>query len=216
MRTAASIASSPRFFRPVQGRFARYDRRMVQRVPVHMTYAEYLAAEDKADMKHEYLRGEVFAMSGGTPEHAALTAAVIANLSRVLSGKPCRVYSSDLRVRIPETDLSTYPDVTIVCGKLETAKDDGNAAVNPTVIVEVLSPSTEGYDRGEKSAHYRRIASLKELVLVAQDRRSIEIYRRNAQARWELAVEAGAGQRAELESVGAVLDVEALYANPIE
>src|SRR5215212_185514 len=112
-----------------------------------MSYAEYLAAENKTDVRHEWLRGEVFAMAGGTPEHAALAAAVIAALSAALRDRPCRVFSADARVRVLATGLSTYSDVTVVCGRLETDPEDANAIINPVLLIEVLSDSTEAYDR---------------------------------------------------------------------
>ncbi len=183
--------------------------------PSKMSYAEYVAAEEKSDVRHEFLDGEVCAMAGGTPEHSALAAAVIGELRTALSGKPCRVFTADLRLRIGKTGLTTYGDIVVVCGSLETAKDDSNAVTNPTLIVEVLSDSTESYDRGAKAAHYRRIPSLKEYVLVGQKEPLVEVYRRNERGRWELAVEVGRGERAELDSVGVVLAVDSLYANPL-
>lgn len=116
-----------------------------------MTYPEYLVAEAASDLRHEYLQGEVWAMAGGTPERGALAAAVSGELRAALRGQPCRVYSSDVRVRVSETGLSTYPDVTVVCGNLVTAAEDPHAVTNPIVIVEVLSDTTEGYDRGAVS-----------------------------------------------------------------
>jgi Uma2 family endonuclease len=104
-----------------------------------MTYAEYLAAEAVSEVRHEYLNGEVWAMAGGTPEHAALALALGSELRQALRGKPCRAYSADLRIRIVDTGLSTYPDVSVVCGQLETAPDDKDAVTNPIVLVEVLS-----------------------------------------------------------------------------
>jgi Uma2 family endonuclease len=178
-----------------------------------MTYAEYLAAEAVSDVRHEFLNGEVWAMAGGTPERAAL-ASMIAQLQGALRGKPCRTYSSDLRVRVVETGLSTYPDVTVVCGQLATAGDDANAAVNPTVLVEVLSEATEGFDRGAKAAHYRRIPSLREYVLVSQAEPRSEVQRRSEAGRWEL-LEAGPGESIELVSLGIRIDVAAVYANPL-
>jgi Uma2 family endonuclease len=179
-----------------------------------MTYAEYLAAEASSDVRHEYLNGEVWVMAGGTPEHSALAAAMIAQLSASLRGKPCRTYSADLRVRVVDTGLSTYPDVSVVCGQLETAPDDKDAVTNPIVLVEVLSESTEGYDRGAKAAHYRRIPSLREYVLVSQGEPLVEVYRRAESGRWEL-LEARPGETIEIASLGARLDVAALYANPL-
>lgn len=181
----------------------------------HMTYTEYLAAEDKSEVRHEYLNGEVWEMTGGTPDHGALAIAVGGELRAALRGKRCRIYSSDVRVRVPETGLSTYPDLSVVCERLETAPDDENGVVNPVLLVEVVSDSTEAYDRGVKAAHYRRIPSLREYVFVSQREPHIEVHRRAASGRWEL-LEAGRGESIELESLGVRLAVDAVYANPLE
>lgn len=182
-----------------------------------MTYAEYVAFEQQSDTKHEFLRGEVFAMAGGTVEHGALAAAVTIALGNALRDRPCRALSSDVRVRIQATGLSTYPDVTVVCGKLETDEDDPDGVLNPALVVEVLSDSTEAYDRGAKAAHYRRIPSLREYVLVSQREPLVEVYRRNERQNWELVSEARAGGRAEIASCGEpfFLDVDDLYRNPL-
>jgi Uma2 family endonuclease len=177
-----------------------------------MTYAEYLAAEEKSEVKHEYLRGEVFAMVGGTPEHGRLASNLIHELGKALGRRPCVVYSSNVRVRILATDLSTYPDATVVCGKLEPAPDDRNAIANPTLIVEVLSDSTEAQDRGEKFAHYRRLPSLREYLLVSQHSIRLEVYRRQGDF-WVLA-EAGPGQRLRLDSLDVALSVDDVYFDP--
>jgi Uma2 family endonuclease len=179
-----------------------------------MTYAEYLAAEGAADVRHEFLAGEVWAMAGGTIEHGGLAMAVAREVGQALRGKPCRVFSSDVRIRIPETDLATYPDLSVVCGELRTADDDPEAIVNPVLLVEVLSDSTEAYDRGAKWAHYRRIASLRDYVLVSQSEALVEVFRRTGEGRFEL-FEARAGQTVELASIGAALDVSAVYSNPL-
>jgi Uma2 family endonuclease len=179
-----------------------------------MTYAEYAAAEEVSTVRHEFLNGRVFAMAGGTPEHGALAAAVMRELGLALRGKPCRVYSSDVRIRVLETNLSTYPDASVVCGQIEIAPDDPNSVVNPTLLVEVLSESTEAYDRGAKASHYRRIPTLKEYVLIAQDERRIEVIRRNQQGGWEL-YEARIGAQLKIESLGISLDVDAVYENPL-
>jgi len=189
---------------------------MAPALPVaQMTYAEYVASEAASPVKREFIRGQVYAMAGGTPEHGALAAAVMGELRTALRGKPCRVFSFDLRVRILDTQMATYPDATVVCGKLETAPDDPNAAINPKLLVEVLSESTEAYDRGSKAAHYRRIPSLQEYVLVAQDEPRIEVYRRTDDGGWVLH-EARPGEKLELQSVGVMLDVAAVYENPLE
>ena len=180
-----------------------------------MSYPAYVAAEEQSDTRHEFLRGEVLAMAGGTPEHAALAMAIGVALSNALAGRPCRVYGADLRVRIEATDLSTYPDVTVVCGKLERATDDANAATNPVLVVEVLSDGTEAYDRGEKFAHYRRLPSLREYLLVSQRERRLELYRKNDAGQWVL-FEAGPGERLTLASVpGVALAADDVYRDPL-
>lgn len=180
-----------------------------------MSYAEYLVAEATSGIKHEYLRGNIYAMPDGTPDHARLAMAVGAALTSALAGRSCAVFSSDLRIRIEATDLSTYPDLTVVCGKLEIASDDPNAATNPTLIVEVLSDSTEAYDRGQKFAHYRRLPSLREYLLVNQHEPRLEVYSRNDRDEWVLR-EAGAGQRLALASLeGVTLDTDRIYVNPL-
>jgi len=179
-----------------------------------MSFAEFLNLERSGSARHEFLDGQVYAMAGGTPEHGALAAAVIRELGVSLQGKPCRVYSSDVRVRVVATGLSTYPDASVVCGRLETDRDDADAIVNPTLLVEVLSAGTEAYDRGSKAAHYRRIPALREYVFCAQEEARIEVYRRTAEDHWEL-VEARAGGRVALASLGVTLDVDAVYTNPL-
>lgn len=179
-----------------------------------ISYADYLASEATSETKHEWLNGEVFAMAGGTPHHAGLAASVMGALVQALQDRPCRAFTSDLRVKILATGLSTYPDVSVVCSKLEIAPDDPRAAVNPVVLVEVLSDSSEAYDRGEKFAHYRRIPSLREYVIVSQREPRIEVHRRNEAGRWEL-YEAGAGETIELASIECRLSVDEIYRDPL-
>lgn len=132
----------------------RGDAPLVMRLPPRQrfTFDEYLLLEDDAEVKHEFLDGEVWAMAGGPPEHAAIIGNVTTLLNVQLRGQRCRVHSTELRVRVKATGLATYPDVTVICGRLERDPDDrsGHTAINPRAIVEVLSLSTEGYDRGEK------------------------------------------------------------------
>jgi Uma2 family endonuclease len=179
-----------------------------------MTYAEYLAAEERSLEKHEFLDGEVHATSSGTPEHGALAMAFGNALGSALLGRPCRVFSSDVRVRVKATGLAAYPDISVVCGKLETDAEDPNAIANPVLLVEVLSDSTEARDRGEKAAHYRLIPTLREYVFVSQGRRRIEVYRRNEANRWEL-FEFEAGAKANLASVGCAIAVNDVYRDPL-
>src|SRR5690348_8325952 len=136
----------------------------------HYTLEDYLGVEEMSAVKHEYVDGEIFAMAGGTPEHAALSAAAVVLFGQKLGRGPCRPYASDLRLRVLATGLATYADATIVCGEPNRDPNSPTHVTNPKVIVEVLSASTEDYDRGEKREQYQRIDALREYVLVAQDR----------------------------------------------
>ena len=174
------------------------------------SYAEYLAREQETGLKHEWLDGELFAMAGGSPEHARLIAAVTHALSSLVEPRRCRVYTAELKIRVAASGLATYPDVAVVCGPLELDREDANAVVNPTLLVEVLSPSTEAYDRGEKWAHYRRIPTLAAYVLVDQLRPRVELYER-ASVDTFLHRLAGPGERLHLACLGADLAVDDLH-----
>lgn len=152
-------------------------------------------------------------MAGGTPDHAAISVNVSTLLSTSLRGKACRVYSSDLRVRVLATGLGTYPDVTVVCGSPEFDSEDRKqrTVTNPRVIVEVSSPSTANYDRGEKLTHYQQIASLEELLLVAHEEQRVDVWRRGPEG-WSLkSVSSGS---AHLHSIGVELPLAEIYRNP--
>lgn len=177
---------------------------------VRHSYHEYLVLEATSNTKHEYLAGQIYAMGGGTPEHAAVAGNVVALLNAQLRGRQCRVYTSDLRVRVLTTALATYPDVTVVSGQLELDPEDANTAVNPVVLVEVLSTSTEKYDRDDKFLHYRQIPSLRECVLVSHDSRHIEVRRRGQGDEWTTERWA-AGQTAILASLPCQLAVDEVY-----
>lgn len=144
---------------------------------LHYSYDEYLSALAMSEIKLEYLDGEIFAMAGGTPEHGIVAARVIQLLGARLPAT-CTVMTSDVGIQVLATGLSTFPDVSVVFGELKTAPVDKNAIVNPTILVEVLSPSTEEYDRGEKLRHYQQIPSLKVVLLVAHDARRVTSVRR--------------------------------------
>jgi Uma2 family endonuclease len=147
-------------------------------------------------------------MAGGTPEHAALAAAAIGLLFAQLRGGNCRVFDSDLRVRT-SSGLSTYPDVAVICGPSERDQEDPQAVTNPTLIIEVLSRSTEDYDEGDKFEHYKTLASLKQYVLVSHRDRSLKVWTRESDNRWQSGI-VREGATAEL-LVGARLDVRELY-----
>ena len=178
-----------------------------------ITYDEYLALERASETRYEWRRGEVVAMAGGTPKHAVICANVIFALKDALRGRPCSVHSSDQKVRIERSDRTTYPDVAVVCTKRQVSGIDANAVVNPSVLVEVLSEGTESSDRGEKAAAYRRLDSLREYVLVAQDAAHVEVYERAEKGEWRFR-EHFAGERFELPSLGVTIDVDALYVDP--
>ena len=213
-------AATPRFLtsirlldptlRAIRVAILGYDRVMSPPATLHAyTYADYLAHEAASNVKHEYLKGEIYAMAGGSPAHAELSLAVGAALREQLQDKPCRVFSSDLRVRVDATGLATYPDVTVVCGALERDKDGRETVLNPKVLVEVLSDSTERYDRGEKFEHYKQIPSLDEYVLLSQKEALLEAWRRE-DGSWRRR-EARAGEHLMLESIECELVVDALY-----
>lgn len=180
------------------------------------TFDEYIVLEETSGTKHEFLDGEVWAMAGGSPDHAGIIGKITTLLSIQLATQRCRVFSADLRVRAKASGLGTYPDVTVICGRLERDPDDrtGHTAVNPRVLVEVLSPSTEAYDRGEKLAYYQGIASVAEIVLVAHDRREIEVIRRDADGAWSRHL-ASDGQTARLAAIGCELSVAEVYRDPL-
>ncbi len=188
---------------------------MVGPARARFSYEDYLELEESSPVKHEFLDGVVYAMSGGTPDHAAVAAAVIGLLTGSLRGRSCRVFTADLRIRVVETGLGTYPDASVVCGRLELDPDDEkrHTVVNPTLLVEVLSPSTEDYDRGDKLAHYKRIPSLREVMLVAHDDRRVDLWRRTERGWTQLVFREG--QAVELESLGCALSVEAIYFDPL-
>jgi len=178
-----------------------------------VSYAEYLATEASSLQRHEFIGGEVVAMAGGTIEHGRL----MTSLTRLLGGaltraaKPCAVLPADVRVRIRAADRATYPDIHVVCGEVQRDPDDVNAVVNPIVIVEILSDSTADSDRSEKFADYRKLASLREYVLVSQRERRVEIYRREGR-RWTLDEYAG-GERFSIASLEVELAVDEVYAD---
>lgn len=177
-----------------------------------MSYAQYLEFAERAEVKHEFIDGHVVAMAGGSIEHSRLAARMGFLLQLQLEGRPCNVFNADARVRIEATNRATYPDVTVVCGPVAAAADDRHAITNPTVLVEVLSDATERDDRGSKFAHYRRLSSLREYVLVAQDRPCIEVFRRDAEG-WTLR-EYGPGDQVALPSLECAIEIDQLYRDP--
>jgi len=177
-------------------------------------YAEYLEFAEQAEVRQEFDNGQITAMAGGTIEHSRLVARMGYLLQQALEGKPCNVFSSDGRVRIEATNRATYPDVSVVCGPVKVASDDPHGITNPVVLVEVLSETTEKDDRGAKFAHYRRLPSLREYVLVGQDSPRVEIFRREADL-WVFR-EYGPGQEFSLASLDVTISVDRLYDDPAQ
>jgi Uma2 family endonuclease len=172
---------------------------------------QYLAIERRSDVKHEYYAGEMFAMAGATEEHNLLAANVLAALHLQFKGRPCKVYSSDMRVKVVATGLRTYPDVVALCGEAEFEDDVHDTLTNPALLVEVLSDSTEAYDRGKKFEHYRRIPSFCEYLLIAQDRVYVERHLRGERGEWVLSEYSDLAAVIELSSVGCMLSLADVY-----
>ena len=147
---------------------------------------EYLEMENASPEKHEYYRGEVFAMSGAKVPHVRITDNILTALKHKLKGKPCQPFGSDLRIHVEANTLFTYPGISIICGDIISLNNDDYNVINPSVLIEVLSKSTRNYDRGEKFKLYRDIPTLKEYVLVDSEVVAVEIFRLNANHHWEL------------------------------
>jgi Uma2 family endonuclease len=175
------------------------------------TPEEYLASERKAETKSEYFDGEIFAMSGVSREHNRIALDLASWLNAQFRGGPCEAFMSDMRVRVARTGLYTYPDVVAVCGEPRFEDDEVDTLLNPTLIVEVLSPSTEAYDRGRKFDHYRRIESLREYVLVSQDSVRVERFSRRG-GDWLLTIFERRADLLGLESVGVEVPLGEVYA----
>lgn len=175
---------------------------------------EYLELEARAETKSEYFDGEIFAMAGTSFEHNLICSNLMYSLRSQLGGGPCLVVGTDQRILVSPTDLYTYPDLTVVCSKPELVGPRPQSLVNPTLLVEVLSESTEHYDRGQKFEHYRRIATLKEYVLVSSDRRLIECRtRKEGTDEWMVTFCADLGGRISLHSIGCSLEQDEVYRN---
>jgi Uma2 family endonuclease len=181
--------------------------------PVRFTIADYLRLEATANQRHEYRNGQIVAMAGGSPEHSLIIANIIGELRNGLKGKPCRVYESNLRVRIPRTPLYTYPDASVICGDTEFDPQDTDrrTATNPRLIVEVLSPTTEADDRGDKFRRYLTLESMQEYVLVSQSVPWINTFSRQDDDTWRFATFSGPDGRLRLSSVDVEIPLSEIY-----
>jgi Uma2 family endonuclease len=176
-----------------------------------ITPQEYLIRERQTSTKSEFYQGEVFAMGGSSANHSLIAANFVGEARNGLKDSPCAVFNSDLRVQVQSTGIYTYPDATSVCGELEFDDDHRDTLLNPTVIVEVLSDSTEKYDRGKKSNHYRQITSLKELILIAQNRPHVERFTRQPNGDWLFHEQKEMTADFELKSLGISVAMSELY-----
>jgi Uma2 family endonuclease len=175
-------------------------------------FEDYLAVErESIDMKHEYVAGQVFAMTGGSYEHSLIAANVTRRLGNHLDGGPCTVLTGDMRIRIETADVCVYPDVSVICDAPVFHDERRDVLINPVLIAEVLSPSTEAYDRGGKFAHYRRMPSLHHYLLIAQDRVSVDVFTRQPDDRWLLCAYADLDAVIELETPDCRLSVREIY-----
>jgi Uma2 family endonuclease len=175
---------------------------------------DFTALEEYGNVKHEFLDGEIRATGGGTREHGAIAANVIALLAGALRGRPCQVHTSDVRIRVPATGLDTYPDASVVCGRALHDAEDSLAIVNPILLLEVTSPSSEAYDRGDKLEHYKRIPSLR-VVLIASHRRShVELWLRADERPWSKE-SFDAGEDVIVPEFGCALPVDEIYRDPL-
>jgi Uma2 family endonuclease len=188
------------------------------RVPIVSTEAkqritreQYLAIERATEQRSEFFDGEMFAMGGASERHNLIVLNFAAEIRSQLKTRPCRVYANDMRVRVSATGLYTYPDVTVVCGEVEFEDDQHDTLLNPTLVVEVLSPSTEKYDRGKKSEHYRKIESLREYVLVSQEEPHVEQYLRQESGAWLLVETNESLAPVQLTSIGCEVTLAEIY-----
>ena len=177
----------------------------------YLTPDEYLAIERRAAYKSEYIDGAIVAMTGASRRHNLIAFNLAREIGRQLKGRPCEGYASDMRVRVPSTRLYTYPDVVVVCGEPQFEDEHVDTLLNPTLIIEVLSESTELYDRGKKFGFYRTVESLTEYLLVAQDECRVEQYVKQPDGRWLLSDYRSPGDVVELASVGCKLALSEVY-----
>ena len=171
---------------------------------------DYLAFERASEQKHEYADGEVFAMSGCTREHSLIAGNIQRELGNTLLDRPCEVHTSDMRVKIASTGRYVYPDASVVCGEPVFEDAEVDTLINPNVIIEILSDSSEGYDRGDKFAQYQSVQSVTDYVLISQKTVRVEHFHRQPDGKWLLAI-LGPGAKLTIGSIGVTIDVDRVY-----
>jgi Uma2 family endonuclease len=175
------------------------------------TPEEYLELERRAEYKSEYYKGQIFAMSGGSRWHARIETQLLLLVGQHLRGQRCEMFSDNMRVLAVASGLYTYPDLSVACEEPQFADQHVDTLTNPTLVAEILSPSTENYDRGNKAKLYREIPSLRELLIVSQDTYEVELYRRQPDGSWSLFAAKGLNAAIELQSIGYTLQLRELY-----
>jgi len=178
----------------------------------YITPEEYLALDRKAEVKSEYYAGQIIAFAGASKRHNLIVANVLAGIHRQLIDRPCNVYPSDMRVRISNTGMYAYPDVVVTGGEELFADDNSDILLNPIALFEVLSESTANYDRGDKFEHYRRIESLREVILVFQELYRVDQYVRQNDTQWLLTEFHAAGDILKFSSITCELTLKEIYA----
>jgi Uma2 family endonuclease len=171
---------------------------------------EYFALEETSEIKHEYYQGRTFAMTGASEQHNLITVAVVSKLNNQLEDKPCRPYSGDFRLKIEAVNIYTYHDLSVICGDTQFADGRKDTFLNPTLLIEVLSDSTEAYDRGKKTGFYRTIPTLREYLLIEQSSPHVERYRRYGHD-WILTEYSTMGDEVALDSIGCTLSLGEMY-----
>lgn len=179
----------------------------------HLTIEEYLAFEAGAEIRHEYHQGEIFAMAGGTLNHSILGTNMLTELNLLGRRNGCTTFNGDMRIRIDSQNRFLYPEASVVCGPVETSNFDADSIINPILIVEVLSESTEAYDRGEKFFLYRELTSLQEYVLISQDKAMVEVFLRKGEGIWEMRPYTGLDGEVALSSLNAQILMSDVYRN---
>jgi len=176
-----------------------------------MSEADYLVFERASDVRHEYYDGEVWAMASASREHNLICTNIVRVLGNQLLERPCEIYQSDMRVKIQISTVYTYPDIAIACGDPQFTDETVDILLNPTLLIEVLSPSTERHDRGEKFHHYRQIKSLREYCLISQDKARVEVYQLAAENKWLLTEANGLHNNIALASLDCTLSLAEVY-----
>lgn len=177
------------------------------------TLAQYLAIEKKSNIKHEYFENEIFTMAGASDAHNEIFSNLFLHIASKLKGTPCRPYGSDKRLHIPENSLYTYPDISIYCNGLKPSATDKDSSILPTTIIEILSESTQSYDRGDKFKLYRDIPSLKEYILIDSEQVAIESFFLNENNNWELEEYASQTEKLCLKSLNMEIAIQDIYEN---